>query len=56
MLMNDNQYLSVIENIKAEIGKSKFNATISLNRELVILYYNIGLIINEYKIWGNKFM
>ena len=56
MLMNDNQYLSVIENIKAEIGNSQFKAAISVNRELVMLYYNIGLIINEHKVWGNKFI
>ena len=56
MLMNDNQYLSIIENIKAEIGNARFKAAVSVNRELVMLYYNIGLIINEHKIWGNKFI
>lgn len=56
MLMNDNQYLSIIENIKAEIENAQFKATVSVNRELVILYYNIGLIINENKTWGNKFI
>lgn len=56
MLMNDNQYLSIIENIKAEIGNAQFKAAVSVNRELVILYYNIGLIINENKTWGNKFI
>lgn len=56
MLMNDRQYLSIIENIKAEIGNSQFKAAISVNRELVMLYYNIGLIINEHKTWGNKFI
>ena len=42
MLMNDNQYLSIIENIKAEIENSQFKAAVSVNRELVMLYYNIG--------------
>lgn len=56
MLMNDNQYLSIIENIKAEIGNSQFKAAVSVNRELIMLYYNIGLIINEHKTWGNKFI
>lgn len=27
-----------------------------MNRELVLLYYNIGHIINENKAWGNKFI
>lgn len=56
MLMNDNQYLSVIENIKAKIGNAQFKAAVSVNRELVMLYYNIGLIINDNKSWGNKFI
>ena len=56
MLMNDNQYLSIIENIKKEIVNAQFKAAVSVNRELVMLYYNIGLIINENKAWGNKFI
>lgn len=54
--MNDKQYLSIIENIKQEINNSQFKAAVSVNRELVMLYYNIGLIINEHKTWGNKFI
>ena len=56
MLINDNRYLSIIETIKNEICNSQFKATVSVNRELTMLYYNIGLIINENKIWGNKFI
>ena len=56
MLMNDNKYLSIIENIKSKIGNAQFKAAVSVNRELVMLYYNIGLIINENKTWGNKFI
>ena len=56
MLMNDNKYLSIIENIKSKIGNAQFKAAVSVNRELVMLYYNIGLIINENKSWGNKFI
>ena len=56
MLINDNRYLSIIETIKNEICNSQYKATVSVNRELTMLYYNIGLIINENKIWGNKFI
>ncbi|MDO5398332.1 MAG: DUF1016 N-terminal domain-containing protein [bacterium] len=56
MLINDSRYLSVIETIKHEIINSQFKATMSVNRELVLLYYNIGCIINKNKIWGNKFI
>lgn len=56
MLSNSSQYLSIIETIKSEIMNSQFRATMSVNRELVLLYYNIGCIINENKAWGNKFI
>ena len=56
MLMNDNQYLSIVESIKNEIGKSQFKAAVSVNRELIMLYYNNGVIINEKINWGNKFV
>lgn len=56
MLINDNQYLSVIESIKTEISKSQYNAALQVNKELTLLYYHIGRIINEHKSWGNKFI
>ena len=56
MLINDNKYLSIIETIKSEIKSARFRATISVNSELTMLYYNIGSIINENKSWGNKFI
>ena len=56
MLMNDNQYLSIIENIKTKIENAQLKAAVSVNHELVMLYYNIGGIINEHKTWGNKFI
>ena len=56
MLMNNNEYLNTIESIKKEIKSAQYKAAVSVNRELIILYYNIGKIINEHKAWGNKFI
>lgn len=56
MLMNGNEYLSVIQSIKSEIKSAQYKAALSVNRELIMLYYNIGKIINEHKAWGNKFI
>ena len=56
MLINDNQYFSVIESIKTEISKAQYNAALQVNKELTLLYYHIGRIINEHKAWGNKFI
>ena len=56
MLMNGNEYLSVIQSIKSEIKSAQYKAALSVNRELIMLYYNIGMIINKHKAWGNKFI
>ena len=56
MLMNSNDYFNTIEAIKSEIKTAQYKAALSANRELIMLYYNIGNIINEHKAWGNKFI
>lgn len=56
MLMNDNDYLNIVESIKSEIKSAQYKAALSVNRELIVLYYNIGKIINEHKVWGNRFI
>ena len=56
MLMNGNEYLTTIESIKTEIKSAQYKAALSVNRELIMLYYHIGKIINEHKTWGNKFI
>ena len=56
MLMNNNDYLKTIESIKSEIKSAQYKAAVSVNQELIMLYYNIGKIINEHKAWGNKFI
>ena len=56
MLINDNQYLSVIDALKSEIKKSQYTAALAVNSELTMLYYRIGKVINEHKSWGNKFI
>ena len=56
MLNNDGQYLSLIDQVKKEIRKSQYGAALAVNRELTLLYYRIGRVINEHKAWGNKFI
>ena len=56
MLINNNEYLDIVETIKLEIKSAQYKAAVSVNRELIMLYYNIGKIINEHKTWGNKFI
>ena len=56
MLMNSNDYLETVEQIKSEIREAQYKAAISVNQELILLYHAIGEVINAHKIWGNKFI
>lgn len=56
MLMNQTDYLATIQEIKAEIQKAQYKATVKVNNELLLLYYHIGPAINRHKVWGNKFI
>lgn len=56
MLLNTNEYLSTIEQIKQEIKLAQYRAAVHVNTELIILYHSIGCIINDHKEWGNKFV
>lgn len=56
MLINDSEYIAIIESVKARIKQSQYQAAVNVNRELILLYYHIGAIINDHKTWGNKFI
>lgn len=56
MLMNESEYIAIIDCVKANIRQAQYQATVNVNRELILLYYRIGQIINEHKQWGNKFI
>lgn len=54
--MNEYNYLLVIDNIKKQIKSSQHKAVLNANKELILLYWNIGKLINEHSEWGNKFL
>ena len=56
MLMNTNEYMDTIEQVKQQIQLAQQRALMGANRELVVLYWNVGKIINERKTWGDKFI
>ena len=56
MLMNSNEYIEIIEAIKGEIRGVQYKAALSVNRELIMLYYHIGTVISQHKTWGSKFV
>lgn len=56
MLMNSNEYLATIEQVKQEIKAAQYKAAVHVNTELIMLYHSIGCVINAHKSWGNKFI
>ena len=56
MLINNPDYLKIVNRIKSDIKSAQYKAVISANRELISLYWNIGRVINDHKEWGNKFI
>lgn len=56
MLLNNSEYLSVINEIKSRIHAARNRAALAVSNEVVTLYWNIGKDINEHSVWGNKFV
>ena len=56
MLMNANEYLETVEQVKQEIRTAQYRATVQVNCELLRLYHDIGTVINAHKVWGSKFI
>ena len=56
MLMNANEYLKTVEQIKQEIRTAQYRATVQVNCELLRLYHAIGTVINTHKVWGSRFV
>ncbi len=54
--MIDKNYISVVENIKKQIRSAQHRAILNANKEMLILYWNIGKVINENSTWGSKFL
>ena len=56
VLMNSSEYISIVENIKREIKAAQYRAAIHANEDMLLLYHDIGCVINEHKLWGNRFI
>jgi len=56
MLINNNEYFEILENIKSQIHAAQYKAVLGANVEMLTLYWNIGKVIIENVKWGNKFV
>jgi len=56
MLINNNEYFEILENIKTQIKTAKYKAVLGANREQILLYWQIGNIIIANTKYGAKFV
>ena len=54
--MIEKEYVFVVESIKNQIRNAQHKAILNANKEMLILYWNIGKVIDEHSEWGNKFL
>jgi len=56
MLINDENYFQALENIKEQIKKAQYRAILGVNREQIVLFWNIGKVIIANTKYGAKFI
>ena len=56
LLINNDEYFAILENIKTQIKMAQYRGALGLNREQILLYWNIGKIIIQDAKWGSKFI
>jgi predicted nuclease of restriction endonuclease-like (RecB) superfamily len=56
MLINNNEYFKILEEIKSKIHDAQYRAALGLNREQIVLYWKIGEVIVENTQYGAKFV
>lgn len=56
MLINNDEYFQVLESVKAQIHDAQYRAVLYVNREQILLFWNIGKIIIENSKYGSRFI
>ena len=56
MLINNDSYFHILESIKAQIKNAQYKAILGINREQILLFWNIGKIIIANTKYGSKFI
>ena len=52
----DKYYFEDLNRIKNTINENRNKAMVIVNSTMILTYYQIGVIINERKSWGNKYI
>ena len=56
MLINNANYFEVLESVKAQIQDAQYRAVLGVNREQIVLFWNIGKVIIENSKYGSGFI
>jgi predicted nuclease of restriction endonuclease-like (RecB) superfamily len=56
MLLNTKEYFETLDSIKTQIRDAQYRAILGLNREQILLFWNIGNTIIKNKKHGNAFV
>ncbi len=56
MLINNDEYFSILDDIKTRIKSAQYKAVLGVNKELIGLYWNIGRVILSNTRYGAKFI
>ncbi len=56
MLENNDKYFEVLNDIKRTLIKTRQKIVESANKDLILMYYNIGLKLIENNKWGSSFI
>lgn len=54
--INEKEYFEDLKLIKETIKSNQNKAMVVVNTSMIINYYEIGVIINQRKTWGNKYL
>lgn len=56
MLINNNEYFDILNDIKKQIREAQYRTVLEMNREQILLFWNIGKVISANVKYGNKFV
>jgi len=56
LLINNNEYLGLLSEVTERIRQAQYRAMLGVNREQIMLYWNIGKVIIQNNKYGNNFI
>lgn len=54
--MLEQEFKNIIDNIKKEISTTQIKIAVEANKNLIMMYYRLGEILNDNVVYGNKFI